>query len=297
MSPKSPMPSPAVPTSPCERPIMPSPVRSRRSERPGRRWGCWLLLMLLWGGLPGHGQAAAPVLPVRVEATLPHDPNAFTQGLLYHNGFFYESTGRYGQSDLRRVSPATGQVLARRRLPAHLFGEGLALADGRLLQLTWKEGRVLVSSAANLAPIDEFPLAGEGWGACALEDGRLAVSDGSARLTFYEPGNFTRRGSLTVTDDGRPIDRLNELEAVSGTIWANVWGKTRIAVIDPESGHVLAWVDCAALMPDGAATDRENVLNGIAFDAMTGRLWVTGKRWPKLYLITVPGLPAGTRRK
>ena len=237
------------------------------------------------------------MLPAVVVAAFPHDPNAFTQGLLYHDGYFYESTGRYGQSSLRRVNPATGQVLARRTLSRDIFGEGLALVGGRLFQLTWKEGRILVSSAATLAPVGEFPLTGEGWGACALEDGRLAVSDGSARLTFYEPDRLARLGSVTVTDDGRPIDRLNELEAVNGAIWANVWGEKRIAVIAPDTGRVLAWVDCTALAPDVTAADRENVLNGIAFDATTGRLWVTGKRWPKLYEITVPGLPAGGGRK
>ncbi len=257
-----------------------------------RRMVAALLVLVSWAGA---ALAGAPTVPARVVAVLPHDPSAFTQGLLFHGGVFYESTGLYGRSSLRRVDPATGRVLARRMLPASVFGEGLVLVGGRLYQLSWREGRVLVSEAADLRPVTELPLATEGWGVCVL-DGRLVVSDGSDRLVFYDPGNMSRLGAIAVTDGGVPVDRLNELETVGATIWANVWGETRIAVIDPASGRVLAWVDCAALVAGAAGGDPERVLNGIACDPATGRIWVTGKNWPSVLEIKVPGLPLGASR-
>lgn len=236
--------------------------------------------------------AGAPVFPARVVATVPHDPAAFTQGLLFHDGALYESTGLYGESSLRRVDPATGRVLAKRAVPRNFFGEGLALADGRLYQLTWREGRVLVYRLADFAPLGQWPLTTEGWGACLL-GGDLVVSDGSDKLFFYAPGTMTLRRTVSVTDGGEPVTRLNELETVGATVWANVWGDTRIAVIDPVSGQVLAWVDCAALLPGVTTVGLDDVLNGIAWDPATGRLWVTGKHWPEMYQIKVPGLPLG----
>jgi glutamine cyclotransferase len=247
-----------------------------------------LAVMLLLPALA----VGAPVLPAVVKTRLPHDPSAFTQGLLYRNGVFYESTGLYGRSSLRRVDPATGRVLARRELPRELFGEGLALVGGFLYQLTWREGRVLLADPADLSPRGELALPTEGWGACGL-DGRLVVSDGSDQLVFYDPKTMAALGSVAVTDDGRPVSRLNELETVAGRIWANVWGDSRIAVIDPATGRVAAWVDCSGLRPGTVAVDFENVLNGIAHDPDTGRVWVTGKRWPEIYEIAVPGLPTG----
>jgi glutamine cyclotransferase len=223
-----------------------------------------LAVMLLLPALA----AGAPVLPVVVKARLPHDPGAFTQGLLYRNGVFYESTGLYGRSSLRRVDPATGRVLARRELPREVFGEGLTLVDGSLYQLTWREGRVLLADPSDLSPRGELALPTEGWGACAL-GARLVVSDGSDKLFFYDP------------------------KTMAGRIWANVWGDTRIAVIDPATGRIAAWADCSGLRPGAVAVDFENVLNGIAHDPATGRVWVTGKRWPEMYEIAVPGLPTG----
>lgn len=254
-----------------------------------------VLLALFLGVGAVRARAGTPVLPATVVAAFPHDSEAYTQGLLFHDGYLYESTGLYGRSSLRRVIPDTGRVLTRRNLPREIFGEGLALVGDRFYQLSWKEGRVLVWRATDFTRLEALPLEGEGWGACTL-DGRLVVSDGSDQLCFYDPGNFTKERCLTVTDDGRPVTFLNELETVSGTIWANVWGETRIAVIDPATGRVLAWVDCAALVPKGTDASRENVLNGIAWDPATGRIWVTGKRWPKVYAIKVPGLPVGGSR-
>ncbi|EHJ46514.1 glutamine cyclotransferase [Solidesulfovibrio carbinoliphilus subsp. oakridgensis] len=254
----------------------------------------WALLAAVWCA-PASARAGAPVLAAERVAALPHDAAAFTQGLLFHKDVFYESTGLYGRSSLRRVDPATGRVLARRALATQYFGEGLALVGGRLYQLTWRERRVLVAEPSDLRPAGELPLPTEGWGACSL-DGALVVSDGSDRLVFYDPKDMTARGEVAVTDDGAPVPLLNELEAVAGTIWANVWGDSRIAVIDPASGRVLAWVDCASLRPGVTAADLDNVLNGIAYDPATGRIWVTGKRWPNVYEIKVPGLPVKAAR-
>ncbi|WP_428568918.1 MAG: glutaminyl-peptide cyclotransferase [Solidesulfovibrio sp. DCME] len=239
--------------------------------------------------------AGAPVIVPRVVATLPHDRAAFTQGLLFLDGALYESTGLYGQSSLRRLEAATGKVLDKRALPARYFGEGLALAEGRLYQLTWREGRVLLADPASLRPLGELPLPTEGWGLTVL-DGALVVSDGSDRLTFYEPKAMAPVGTIDVTEDGAPVADLNELEAVGGLLWANVWHSPRIAVIDPASGRVVAWVDCAALARPVTAGDPERVLNGIAHDPATGRIWVTGKNWPAIHEIQVPGLPQGKGR-
>ena len=236
--------------------------------------------------------AGAPVFTAHSIAQLPHDPAAFTQGLLYADGVFYESTGLYGRSSRRRLDAKSGKVLASRELPGTLFGEGLALADGRLYQLTWREGRVLVADSATLKTRSVLPLHTEGWGATVL-DGALVVSDGSDRIAFYDPKDMKLLGSLAVTDEGAPVTALNELEVVGGMLWANVWHDTRIAVIDPASGRVVAWVDCAALARPQLAVDAENVLNGIACDPATGRVWVTGKNWSLIHQIDVPGLPMG----
>lgn len=252
-----------------------------------------LLFLLLW---PLSARAGAPVFVAEPVAVLPHDPAAFTQGLLFYDGVFYESTGLYGHSRLRKVDPASGRVLLERALPREIFGEGLVRVGDRFYQLSWREGRVLVSNARTLAPVKEFPLQGEGWGVCLL-DGLLVVSDGSDRLTFYDPETLTARGSVTVTDAGTPVPRLNELETVAGTVWANVWGEPRLAVIEPATGRVLAWVDCSALVREAGGGNPDKVLNGIAWDPATGRIWVTGKLWPHVYEIKVPGLPVGAGRE
>lgn len=256
-----------------------------------------IALAAVWSLWAGRALAATPTLHAVSVATLPHDAQAFTQGLLYQGGYFYESTGLYGRSTIRQVIPATGKVVAQRNLPRTIFGEGLALAGEKLLQLSWKEGRVLVYRLTDLQPLGEFPLSGEGWGVCTMNDGRLVVSDGSNTLTYYEPSQFTKSGALPVTDAGKPVDRLNELESIGGTIWANIWGEKRIAVIDPATGHVLAWIDCASLFPKNLQDPSEDVLNGIAYDPTTKRIWITGKFWPVIHEITVPGLAARTKGK
>jgi glutamine cyclotransferase len=219
----------------------------------------------------------------------PHDPGAFTQGLVYADGVLYESTGLYGRSSLRRVALETGEVLQHHDLPAEYFGEGLTLFDGRLIQLTWQNHIGFVYDAASFALQQTWTYPTEGWG--LTHDGaHLIMSDGSARLRFLDPTTFQVQREVLVTDGGRPVVWLNELEYVNGEVFANVWQTDRIARIDPKTGRVLGWIDLSGLL---APEERRSadVLNGVAYDAQNGRLFVTGKLWPKLFEITLAPKP------
>lgn len=225
---------------------------------------------------------ATEALPYEVVRTLPHDTAAFTQGLLFHRGLFYESTGIYGQSTLREVDPDSGRVLRKRALPRDHFGEGLALHANRLYQLTWREGVVWVYDADTLETVGSLPLQGQGWGLAAWND-HLILSDGSDTLRVYDPATWQVVRTVAVRDAGRPVDRLNELEMIDSELWANIWGETRIARIDPESGVVRGWLDLSALVPAALRGSREAVLNGIAYDPETRRIFITGKYWPVIH--------------
>lgn len=222
-------------------------------------------------------------LTVEVLAVHPHDPNAFTQGLLWDQGKLYESTGQYGSSTLRQVDPATGTVLAQYDLDPGLFGEGLALVDGRLVMLTWQAGLAVVFDRQGLLPVDEFTYSGEGWG-LALDGSRLVMSDGSSRLAFRDPHSFEILSTVDVTLDGRPLAKLNELEVVDGRIYANVWQDDRIVAIDPASGKVAAVVDASALRRS-LLRPGVDVLNGIAYDPESKTFWLTGKLWPSMFQV------------
>jgi glutamine cyclotransferase len=225
--------------------------------------------------------AAAPTTTPRVIATFPHDPAAFTQGLLLHDGFLFESTGLTGESTLRRVDRSTGEVLQSVALPPEHFGEGLALFDGRFVQLTWMHGLATLRDQATFAELGTFTYDTEGWGLC--HDGRrFVMTDGSDRLTFRDSTTFEILGSVPVQDDGVAVPRLNELECVGGHVLANVWLTDTILHIDPETGNVLTRVDAAGLLTPAEA-DSADVLNGIAFDAETGHFLLTGKLWPRLF--------------
>ena len=229
---------------------------------------------------------AAVNLKYRVVAHYPHDPSAFTQGLLVAGGKVYESTGGYGTSSIRIVHLESGRVLRRQRLPDDRFGEGLALAGDRLYQLTWKAGIAIARDPANLDAVGEFRYPGEGWGLAATEN-ELVMSDGSEWLRVLDPQDFTERRRIDVRDGELPVKGLNELEYVEGELYANVWPTDRIAVIDPASGRVRGWLDLAGILPvvfPGRDTD---VLNGIAYDSASRRLFVTGKNWPRLFEIEV----------
>jgi len=248
--------------------------------------GRWLLFgaCLFW--LAQAPPCLADGLRYTVTNALPHDPAAFTQGLLLKDGLFYESTGLYGQSSLRRVDPAMGKVLARRDLAPDLFGEGLAYWKGKLYQLTWQSGVVLVYDAKTLAPAGTLPLETEGWGAASTPSG-IVTSDGSDTLTWRDPATFKLVRTLHVTDHGRPVKLLNALAWVEGSVFANVWHDDRIAVIAPDTGRVTAWLDGARLRVLAGNPPGETDLNGIAWDPVRKRLYVTGKLWPKIFELSL----------
>ncbi len=222
-------------------------------------------------------------LSINVLAVFPHDPGAFTQGLVWDGGVLYESTGLYGKSSLRRVEPRSGEVLDRRLVDPNLFGEGLARVDDRLLQLTWHAGIVLVYDLASLELVDEYGFNGQGWG-LAYDGTRLVMSDGSHRLTFRDPQDFRWRSTLEVTLGGQPVNHVNELEFAEGSLYANVWGEERIVRIDPETGEVTGVVDASSLLSPEEKS-RVDVLNGIAYDPVSKTFWLTGKFWPRMFQV------------
>lgn len=216
-----------------------------------------------------------------VVAEFPHDPEAFTQGLLLHDGWFYESTGLRGRSTVRRVEPTTGRVDTVVALPDSDFGEGLARVDERLIQLTWQENIAYVYDLSTLTEVARFEYGGEGWGLC-FDGTRLVMSDGSSSLFFRDADSFEQLGVVTVTRDGAPVDRLNELECVDGLVFANVWQTDEIVRIDPETGQVLTRIDASGLLSAEEAR-LADVLNGIAHDPVSGNFFITGKLWPRLF--------------
>ncbi len=233
--------------------------------------------------------ATAPVkrperLKVKVLASVHHDPAAYTQGLAWHDGKLYESTGQYGSSSLRQVHPTTGEVLRFLPLPQSTFAEGLALVGDRLIQLTWQEETAFVWSASDFKPRGQLQYSGEGWGLC-WDGSRLVMSDGTDHLTFRDPQTFASVGGVDVTLEGRPLLEINELECVDGAVWANVWKTDQIVRIDPATGVVTAVVDASGLLTWQEAA-RAEVLNGIAWKPETKTFLITGKNWPKLFEAT-----------
>jgi glutaminyl-peptide cyclotransferase len=247
------------------------------------------------GALHAQRRASTPIFGYKVVKAYPHDPEAYTQGLIYRGGFLYESTGHYGRSTLRKVKLETGEVLQQRSLDHSHFGEGLAEWKGQLVQLTWQSNVAFVYDLATFTPKRQHRYPGEGWGLAAGPDA-MYLSDGSTDIRVLDPDTFAERRRITVRDGGQPIDQLNELEFVKGEIWANVWHTDRIARVDPKTGRVTGWIDLSGLM-GMYRLDAEAVLNGIAEDPATGRLFVTGKWWPRLFEIQiVPKSPKRTQR-
>lgn len=229
---------------------------------------------------------AAPVQGYELVRVYPHARDAFTQGLIYLDGFLYESTGLNGASSVRKVDLVTGRVLQKQDVDGRYFGEGLTHWGPNLIQLTWRNGVGFVYERDSLRPRQSFRYAGEGWG--LTQDGRrLIMSDGSATLRFLDPLTFKETHALGVRDGGRPVTMLNELEYVRGEIYANVLGSDRIARISPSTGQVLGWIDLTGLLSPAERTGTVGELNGIAYDDKRDRLFVTGKRWPKLFEIRV----------
>lgn len=230
-----------------------------------------------------NAQGVARLVP-EVVRTLPHDPDAFTQGLVYADGRFYESVGRYGRSDLREVDPETGSVIRARPLETRLFAEGLALVGDRLIQLTYREGVAIVYDRDTFEELERFRYPGEGWGLCY--DGRvLWMSDGSSTLQRRDPVTFELLGRLDVRRDGRAVPRLNELACVGEHVVANVWTSNELVRVRKADGRVDAVIDASDLVPvdPRVRADPDAVLNGVAHDPVTGRWWLTGKLWPVLY--------------
>lgn len=229
-----------------------------------------------------------PVVPEKlayqIVSVKPHDPEAFTQGFQLVGSRLFESTGREGFSSVREVDPKTGAVLRKRSLPSDVFGEGLTVHGDKAWVLTWTSKTAYVLDRETFRTLKTLTYSGEGWG--LTNDGKqLIMSDGTSTLRFRNFEDFSVTRSVEVTDQGRPIKFLNELEYINGEIFANVFTTTRIARIDPKTGQVTGWLDLSALRGRLSTPNRADVLNGIAFDGSTGHLWVTGKNWPQMFEI------------
>ena len=230
--------------------------------------------------------APVPTLGYQIVNIWPHDPNAFTQGLVYLDGKMLESTGQEGRSSLRNVELQTGKILKKVDVPEPYFAEGIALLNNKIYQLTWQHQLGFIYDAQSFQKVGEFKYDGEGWG--LTSDGHsLILSDGSNRIRFLDPDSFRVTKTIAVLDGKSPVKELNELEFVNGEIYANIWHDDRIAAINPQTGHVNAWIDLTGLLQPGDVQDPEAVLNGIAFDQSGNRLFVTGKLWPRLFEIKI----------
>ena len=225
-----------------------------------------------------------PVYGYEVVNTYPHDSQAFTQGFVFEDGQFLESTGLEHRSTLRRVEVETGKVLQKVDVPGYFFAEGLTLFGGKLYQLTWRGMKGFVYDPKTFEKTGEFKYEGEGWG-LAHDADSLILSDGTDEIRFLDPNTYAVKRTISVTDAGRPVEELNELEYVRGEIYANVWHQNRVARIDPADGRVKGWIDLSGLLKPGEVTNEEAVLNGIAYDERGDRLFVTGKLWPKVFEI------------
>lgn len=258
----TPTPAPTAPP-PTVVSVLPTPVAASPLAQPA-------------GAIPRYGYEVINVYP--------HDPTAFTQGLLFDEGQFYESTGLYGGSSIRRVDLTSGTVLTLTGIPAQYFGEGITIVGDKLYQLTWQEQTGFIYNKTTFALEGHFAYPTEGWG-MTYDGKRIIMSDGTARLYFWDPTTLTPIGSVDVYDDKGPVVRLNELESIKGEIFANIWQTDLIARINPTTGAVVGWIDLTGLLPAAERTPTTDVLNGIAYLPEGDRLFVTGKNWPKLFEI------------
>jgi glutamine cyclotransferase len=247
-----------------------------------------LLTAMAIGFIPAQRSGGpVPVYGYEVVRSYPHDRNAFTQGLIFRGGVFYEGTGLNGRSGLRKVKLESGEVLQAKPLPQQYFGEGITDWKGQIVQITWRSEVGFVYDMNTFEQTKRWTYTGEGWG-LTHDDSRIIMSDGSAQLRFIDPATLKETGRITVRDANGPVERLNELEYVKGEIFANVWQTDRIARISPKDGRVTGWIDLSGLLTpaERAAADAAGgVLNGIAYDAAADRLFVTGKLWPRVFEI------------
>lgn len=279
-------------------------------RRPGKDSGIWRLsalvmisIIMCWPspgcsddhlqqrfGLSSLLKTRVPIASVDVKNSYPHDPGAFTQGLFFHQDDLYESTGLNGKSTLVRKNVQTGKILRAVKLPREYFAEGIALLNGKIYQLTWRNQIAMIYDAGSFQTIGQLKYQGEGWG--LTSDGRyLLMSNGSPEITFRDPDSFRVVRKIKVHDGDTPVEYLNELEYIKGEIWANVFTQDIVARISPKDGRVIGWIDLSLLrayLPRHANVD---VLNGIAYDEERRRIFVTGKYWPKIFEIQLSGLP------
>jgi glutamine cyclotransferase len=219
--------------------------------------------------------------------TYPHDSSAFTEGLVFNNGFLYESTGGYGTSSLRLVNLENGNVQQKVNLSSQYFGEGLTTVNDSLVQLTWQEKIGFVYNKETFDLRGNFSYSTEGWG-LTYNGSELIMSDGTSSLYFFDPTTFKKAGQVNVHDGNTPVVNINELEYIQGKVYANIWLQSKIAIINPNSGQVEGWIDLSGLYNvNNPLNISDNVLNGIAYDSQTDRIFVTGKNWPNLYQITI----------
>jgi glutamine cyclotransferase len=249
-----------------------------------------LCLLLVGADAPAPPQPLTK-LSAEVVERFPHDPSAFTQGLLYYGGEIYESTGQVGRSEIRRVRLRDGKVLKSAALPGHMFGEGMTRWRGELISITWRNGTGFRWDAKSLKQKQRFTYPGEGWG--LTDDGTsLYLSDGTAEIRVLDPVTFAEQRRLSVTIAGRPLRQLNELEWIKGSLYANVWRTSSIVQIDPATGNVISVINLASLKKEVGPTGDDDVLNGIAYDSARDLLLVTGKNWPTLFAVRIkPGVP------
>lgn len=227
-----------------------------------------------------------PTYSYKIKNSWPHDRRAYTQGLIFHDGVLWESTGQYGSSSLRKVELKTGKVIKQISVPRNYFAEGMTVFHDKVFQLTWQEQKGFIYDPVTFQKQGEFSYTGEGWG--LTHDGEsLIMSDGSEQIRFLDPSTLRTTRTISVTDRGEPVVQLNELEYIEGEIYANIYQTDRIARIEPKTGKVLAWIDLSGLLPVKDRTGDEDVLNGIAYDEEGKRLFVTGKMWPKLFEIEI----------
>jgi glutamine cyclotransferase len=251
-----------------------------RAVQKGSRFLCGLVTAVL------SVAAQTPQYGYQVVHVYPHDPNAFTEGLEYRAGFLYESTGLQGHSWLRKVKLETGQVVQQIDLDPRYFGEGITILNQQIVQLTYMTEIGFVYDQSTFRVKRTFNYQGEGWS--LTNDGQnIYMDDGSAQIRIWDPVTLQEKRRITVHDAGQPVTNVNELEWVRGEIYANIWQKDVIARISPADGRVLGWIDLAGILPAADRTGHEDVLNGIAYDVLGDRLFVTGKQWSKLFEIKV----------
>ncbi|MBV9610937.1 MAG: glutaminyl-peptide cyclotransferase [Acidobacteriaceae bacterium] len=237
-----------------------------------------------------HSAAGAPVNGYKIIAKYLHSTESYTEGFFYRDGLFYEGTGLNGRSAVIVTVPETGKVLQRVNLPPQYFGEGIVDWGPNIYEWTWQSHVCFVYDRFSLRLLKQLTYTGEGWGMTRTAS-EIVTSDGTATLRFRNPDTFQETRHIVVTDGGKPVYQLNELEYIKGEIYANVWHTDRIALIAPRDGHVISWIDLTGLLPDNQKINEESVLNGIAYDRQHDRLFVTGKQWPAVFEIRIVHRP------